>query len=295
MSDLKFKTYLRMIIGSQSTCAVRRLRWRTEKLILLAMSLFLFSLDSPVWAEPTPARPNIIFILSDDVGQGDIGCYGQKLIKTPNLDRMAAEGTRYTQAYSGTSICAPSRTSLMTGLHIGHSPVRGNHEIKAVSAFGAGQLPLPESTVTVAQILKSAGYATACTGKWGMGQFDTTGSPLKKGFDHFFGYNGQIQAHEYFPPALYLNDQRIELPENKGGAKKTYAPDLILKNTLDWVRAHIDDPNVVFLHAGTEGERAVYEAGHLPGAVWTEGYEDLAVDFSGVEVPNKERLSNDDI
>jgi arylsulfatase A-like enzyme len=120
--------------------------------------------------------------------------------------------------------------------------VRGNYEIKAMSAFGSGQLPLPESTVTVAQILKSAGYATACTGKWGMGQFDTTGSPLKKGFDHFFGYNGQVQAHEYFPPELYLNDQRIELPENKGSAKKTYAPDLILKDTLDWVRAHKDGP-----------------------------------------------------
>ena len=87
----------------------------------------------------------------------------------------------------------------------------------------------------MAETLKASGYATACTGKWGMGQFDTTGSPLKKGFDHFYGYNGQIQAHEYFPPELYLNDQRIELLENKGGAKKTYAPNLILKDTLDWV------------------------------------------------------------
>ena len=191
-------------------------------------------------------RPNIIFLLSDDVGQGDLGCYGQKLIQTPNLDRMAAEGTRYTQAYCGSSICAPSRTSLMTGWHAGHAPVRGNYEIKAVSAFGSGQLPLPASTVTVAQILKSAGYATACTGKWGMGQFDTTGSPLKKGFDHFFGYNGQVQAHEYFPPELYQNDQRIELPENKGGAKKTYAPDLILKDTLDWIRTHKDGPFFLF-------------------------------------------------
>lgn len=191
-------------------------------------------------------KPNIIFILSDDLAQGDLACYGQKLIQTPNLDRMAAEGTRFTQAYCGDSICAPSRTSLMTGLHTGHSPVRGNYEIPAKSAFGSGQLPLPESTVTVAQILKSAGYATACTGKWGMGQFDTTGSPLKKGFDHFYGYNGQIQAHEYFPPALYLNDQRIELPENKNGAKKIYAPDLILKDTLDWIRAHKDGPFFLF-------------------------------------------------
>src|SRR5688572_10436392 len=122
-------------------------------------------------------KPNIIFILSDDLAQGDVGCYGQKLIQTPNLDRMAREGTRFTQAYCGTTVCAPSRASLMTGLHTGHSPVRANWEI----APGEGQLPLPARTVTVAQVLKDAGYATACVGKWGMGMFDTTGSPLKKG------------------------------------------------------------------------------------------------------------------
>ena len=215
-------------------------------------------------------KPNIIFILSDDVAQGDLGCYGQKLIQTPNLDRMATEGTRYTQAYCGSSICAPSRTSLMTGLHPGHSPVRGNYEIKAKSAFGAGQLPLPESTVTVAQILKAAGYVTACTGKWGMGQFDTTGSPLKKGFDHFYGYNGQIQAHEYFPPELYLNDQRIELPENKNGAKKIYAPDLILKDTLDWVRAHKDGP--FFLYDATTLPHFRYEINDLGEYANREGW-----------------------
>jgi arylsulfatase A-like enzyme len=130
-------------------------------------------------AADTSAKPNIIFILADDLAQGDLGCYGQKLIKTPNLDRMAAEGTRYTQAYSGTSVCAPSRTSLLTGLHMGHSPVRSNRKFQAEnSPFGVGELPLPSTTLTVAQVLKQQGYATACMGKWGMGQFDTTGSPL---------------------------------------------------------------------------------------------------------------------
>ena len=157
-------------------------------------------------------RPNIIFILSDDLAQGDVGCYGQKLIQTPNLDRMAREGTRFTQAYCGTTVCAPSRTSLMTGLHTGHSPVRANWEI----APGEGQLPLPAETVTVAQMLKDAGYATACVGKWGMGMFDTTGSPLKKGFDHFFGYNCQRHAHSYFPTYLYRDAERFELPGNDG-------------------------------------------------------------------------------
>ena len=186
-----------------------------------------------------PARPNLIFILSDDLAQGDLGCYGQKLIRTPNLDRMAAEGTRYTQAYCGTTVCAPSRTSLMTGLHSGHSPVRGNWEIAA----GEGQLPLPAETVTVAGILQSAGYATACMGKWGMGMFGTTGSPLKKGFDHFFGYNCQRHAHSYFPTYLYRNDQRFDLPGNDGkGVGKTYAQDLIAQDVLDWVRQKKDQP-----------------------------------------------------
>src|SRR5262245_47363806 len=129
-------------------------------------------------------KPNIIFVLSDDLAQGDVGVYGQKLIQTPRLDRMAKEGTRYTQAYCGTTVCAPSRPALVTGRHCGHAPVRGTWEGPV-----EGQLPLPASTITVAQILKTAGYATMTAGKWGMGMFDTTGSPLKKGFDHEFGYN----------------------------------------------------------------------------------------------------------
>ena len=183
-------------------------------------------------------RPNIIFILSDDLAQGDVGCYGQKLIQTPNLDRMAAEGTRFTQAYCGTTVCAPSRTSLITGLHMGHSPVRANREIGT-----EGQLPLPAGTFTVAQLLKGAGYATACVGKWGMGMFDTTGSPLKKGFDHFFGYNCQRHAHSYFPTYLYNDDQRFTLEGNTGkGVGKIYAQNLIADETLKFVRENKGRP-----------------------------------------------------
>jgi arylsulfatase A len=137
------------------------------KLLSLALLLFAAVADA---AEPR--KPNIIFILSDDLAQGDIGCYGQNLIRTPNLDRMAKEGTRFTRGYCGTTVCAPSRTSLMVGQHTGHSPVRANREIKP-----EGQLPLPDGTITVARLLKETGYATACMGKWGMGMFDTTGSP----------------------------------------------------------------------------------------------------------------------
>ena len=223
---------------------------------LLALSVLLLS--AAVHAAPPP---NIIFILSDDLAQGDLGCYGQKLIRTPNLDRMAAEGTRFTQAYCGTSVCAPSRASLMTGLHSGHCPVRGNWEI----AKGEGQLPLPEATVTVAQILKGAGYATACTGKWGMGMFPTTGSPLKKGFDHFFGYNCQRHAHSYFPKYLWNNDKRVELDG------KTYAMDLIGQETLDWVRSHASSPFFLF-YAITlpHGKFEIDDLGQYKDKPWTQ-------------------------
>ena len=212
-------------------------------------------------------KPNIIFVLSDDLAQGDVGVYGQKLIATPNLDRMAAEGTRYTQAYCGTSVCAPSRTSLMTGLHSGHAPVRGNWEI----AKGEGQFPLPSSTVTIAQILKTSGYSTACMGKWGMGMFDTTGSPLKKGFDHFFGYNCQRHAHSYFPTYLYNDDKRFELEGNDGkGVGKTYAQNLIQEDVLKWVRTKKDEPFFLF-YAITlpHGQQEIDDLGIYADKPWT--------------------------
>lgn len=187
-------------------------------------------------------KPNLIFILSDDLAMGDVGAYGQKLIQTPHLDQLGREGTRYLQAYTGTSVCAPARTSLMTGLHMGHSPVRANHEIQP-----EGQMPLPEKTVTVAQLLKTQGYATAVIGKWGMGMFDTTGSPLKKGFDHFFGYNCQRHAHSYFPTYLWNNDRRFDLPGNDGKTVgQTYAQDLIADETLKWIRSVKDRPFFLF-------------------------------------------------
>jgi arylsulfatase A-like enzyme len=214
-----------------------------------------------------PSRPNIIFVLSDDLAMGDVGAYGQKLIKTPHLDRMAREGTRYTQAYCGTSVCAPSRASLITGLHSGHCPVRANWEI----APGEGQLPLPAETLTVAQVLKQAGYATACMGKWGMGMFNTTGSPLKKGFDHFFGYNCQRHAHSYFPTHLYRDDQRFDLPGNNGtNVGRTFAQELIQQDVEQWVRAQKDKPFFLF-YAITlpHGRHEIDHLGEYAKADWT--------------------------
>ncbi|MFZ9839214.1 MAG: arylsulfatase [Opitutaceae bacterium] len=221
-------------------------------------------------AVPLPAAappPNLIFILSDDLAQGDLGVYGQRLIRTPRLDRMAREGTRYTQAYSGTSVCAPSRASLLTGLHTGHSPIRGNWEIQP-----EGQLPLPAETPTVAEVLRRAGYATAAMGKWGMGMFDTSGSPLRKGFDHFFGYNCQRHAHSYFPTYLYRDDRRFELPGNTGtGVGPVYAQDLIQENVLRWVRAQRERPFFLF-YAITlpHGRFEINDLGDYAREPWTD-------------------------
>jgi arylsulfatase A len=214
--------------------------------VALSFAALLGAAESTVFAAATASKPNIIFVLSDDLAQGDVGCYGQKLIQTPNLDRMAREGTRYTQAYCGTTVCAPSRTSLMIGQHTGHSPIRANREIQP-----EGQMPLPAGTFTVAKLLKSAGYATASIGKWGMGMFDTTGSPLKNGIDHFYGYNCQRHAHSYFPTYLYNDDQRFDLPGNDGNTKvegkgAIYAQDLISNETLKFVRANKDRPFFLF-------------------------------------------------
>ncbi|HUQ72618.1 MAG TPA: arylsulfatase [Planctomycetaceae bacterium] len=211
-------------------------------------------------------KPNIVFILSDDLAQGDVGCYGQTKIKTPRLDRMAADGTRFTQAYCGTTVCAPSRSSLMTGLHMGHCPVRANREVQP-----EGQLPLPEGTYTVAKLLKSAGYATACCGKWGMGMFDTTGSPLKMGFDHFYGYNCQRHAHSYFPTYLYNDNRRFELPGNDGkGVGQTYAQNLIADETLKWVRNHRDRPFFLFYSITLpHGRHEIDDLGEYANTDWT--------------------------
>lgn len=226
-------------------------------------------------------KPNVVFILSDDLAQGDLGCYGQKLIETPSIDRMAAEGMRFTQAYCGTSVCAPSRTSLMTGLHSGHAPVRGNWEI----APGEGQYPLPAATVTVAEVLRTAGYRTACMGKWGMGMFETEGSPLKQGMERFFGYNCQRHAHSYFPTHLYDDAKRIELPGNDGkGVGKTYAQDLIQAAVLKWVREVKEQPFFLF-YAVTlpHGRHEIDDFGIYRDKPWTKEQKAYAAQVSRLD------------
>jgi len=194
----------------------------------------------------TARKPNIVYILADDLGYAEVGCYGQKKIKTPNIDRLAAQGMKFTQHYSGNPVCAPSRCTLMTGLHTGHSQVRGNKQVggaegwKLGSTIG-GQRPLEKGTVTVAKILQEAGYTTGAFGKWGLGVVDSTGDPQKQGFDHFYGYICQRQAHTYYPNHLW-NDGKVEhIPENENG-DNVYSHDRISEEARKFIRKYKDKP-----------------------------------------------------
>jgi arylsulfatase A-like enzyme len=208
-------------------------------------------------------RPNIVFILGDDLGYGDVGCYGQQRIKTPNIDRLAARGTRFTQFYAGSTVCAPSRCALMTGRHSGHGRVRGN-----------ALVPLRSTDVTVAEVLKHAGYSTGIVGKWGLGEPGTPGLPNRKGFDVWFGYLNQHHAHNYYPEFLWKNEQKYQLEGNqeKGNiAIKAvqYAPDLFDREALAFLDQHKSGPFLLFLtsilpHANNERGRAEGNGMEIP-------------------------------
>jgi arylsulfatase A len=177
-----------------------------KKQIVSLATLFLVAA-----AAQAAQKPNIIFIMCDDLGYGQVGCYGQQMIQTPHIDQMATEGLRLTDYYSGTAVCAPSRCALMTGKHVGHTYIRGNYEIKKTEHNESGQLPIPAETVTVAEKMKEAGYATACIGKWGLGYPMSEGDPLSQGFDFFAGYNCQRHAHNHYPGWVWRNHDKVEL------------------------------------------------------------------------------------
>ena len=221
------------------------------------------SRDTEQQAEAPSRHPNIIYILADDLGYGDLGCYGQKEIRTPNIDGLAAGGIRFTDHYAGSTVCAPSRCCLMTGLHTGHAYIRGNRQ-----ASQQGQEPIPPETLTVAELMKDAGYATGLVGKWGLGGPGTVGHPNRQGFDYFFGYLCQGHAHNYYPEFLYRNDERVPLEGNRvkqahyEGAgvayeKAQYSHDLMAKEALAFVDRNIDRPFFLYLsftipHANNE-------------------------------------------
>ena len=212
--------------------------------------------------------PNIVFIVADDLGYGDLGCYGQQTIQTPNIDRLAEEGRRYTQFYAGSTVCAPSRCALMTGLHTGHCLIRGNRK----------QNLRPED-ITIGEILKSARYSTAAIGKWGIGHEGSNGVPTKQGFDTFFGYLDQSHAHNYYPTFLIRDEERVQLRnvvtkegkhgQGKASEKVDYSHDLITEEALSFVRENADGPFFLYL-------------------AWTIPHANNEAGKQGMEVPDEE-------
>ena len=205
-----------------------------ERFVTLVRAMLLVGALSCVPANSVAAEssrpPNILFILTDDLGYGELGCYGQKTIKTPRIDRLAKESIQFTHAYSGSPVCGPSRTSLLTGLHTGHTEIRGNTTT-----------PLSTDRRTIGQMMKAAGYHTAVIGKWGMGHGGTTGSPSRHGFDESFGYLDHKHAHTYFTDHLYRNEQRVELE------KGSYSHDLFANEALRFIRDNRARPFFLFL------------------------------------------------
>ena len=234
--------------------------------------------------------PNIIFILADDLGYGDLGSYGQQSIQTPHLDRLAAEGVRFTDFYAGSTVCAPSRAVLMTGVHTGRNEIRGNREYQPM-----GQHPLSDETVTVAEVLKEAGYTTALIGKWGLGYPGSSGIPTSQGFDYFYGYLGQRHAHNYYPEFLFRNEERVPIegnriaeprPDGAGVAieRAHYSHDLFAEEALSFIKEHEGDPFFLYLaltiphtnnEAGREGME-VPDYGQYEGESWPDPQKGLA-------------------
>ncbi len=221
--------------------------------------------------EARGAKPNIIYIMADDLGYGDLGAYGQETLRTPNLDRLAANGLRFTDHYAGNTVCRPSRLYLWTGLHAGHAPIHSN----------AGY-QFQNDEPTVAELLKRAGYATGGIGKWAMGGVGTPGHPNKNGFDHWVGYLDQGRAHNYYPPYLWKNKSKLPLEGNvlmgKKGAKRrvakpdhrvTYSHDVMTDHALDWIRRHADGPflfhaHYTIPHANNQGGRVTGNGMEVP-------------------------------
>lgn len=229
------------------------------------------------FAAPPAQPPNIVMILADDLGYGDLGCYGQKVIRTPRLDRMASEGMRFTDFYAGCTVCAPSRCVLMTGRHMGHCHVRGNATGDMI------EQSLRAEDVTVAEAIKPARYATGMIGKWALGENQHPGHPLRKGFDTYFGYLNQVHAHNYWPDHLYRGRDKVALPNvvkqapaAYGGftsgwsiERKAYAPDLFIDETLKWLDAHKSGPFFLYLpftlpHANNEGTSNIGDGAEIP-------------------------------
>ena len=200
--------------------------------------VFIFFIGFSVTAKE---QPNIVYILADDLGYNDLSCYGQELFSTPNIDKLAENGLKFTQHYSGSTVCAPSRSSLLTGQHTGHTFIRGNKEVRP-----EGQHPLEAEAYTLAEALQDAGYVTGAFGKWGLGYPGSEGDPNNQGFDEFFGYNCQRLAHHYYPYHLWHNQEKIMLEGNEGFKTAQYGPDVIHEQALKFLENNKDKPFFMF-------------------------------------------------
>jgi arylsulfatase A len=232
------------------------------KLLHLGLVACIMALHVAQCALPAD-KLNVVFILADDLGWGELGCYGQQKIPTPNIDRLAAEGMRFTQHYSGAPVCAPSRCVLMTGKHLGQAEVRGNQQARLkFPQFDEGQYPLSDSALTFPLLLQQAGYATGAMGKWGLGPVGSTGEPNRKGFDLFFGYNCQAVAHSFYPPHLWRNAEKVIINQKPipGHAKQpdgevqladwigeTYAPRLMIAEAEKFIASQATRPFFLYL------------------------------------------------
>lgn len=223
----------------------------------MAACLLLLLTGATGWTDtPTTQRPpNVVIFLADDLGYGELGCYGQKWIKTPNIDRLASEGMKFSNFYSGNAVCAPSRCCLMTGKHPGHAYVRNNGDPKDLQHLKErhgwefpGQNPIPSEEVTLAEVLKQRGYATAAIGKWGLGHFGTTGDPNAQGFDLFYGFNCQRHAHNHYPKFLWRNRAKESLPGNDRTLHgETYSQDRFTEVAIEFIQEHRDQPFLLYM------------------------------------------------
>ena len=213
-------------------------------LLLLCLILLIRCKNTPTKIVKS-SPPNIILIMADDLGYGDVGVYGQSLFPTPNIDRLAKGGIRFLQHYSGSTVCAPSRSALMTGQHSGHTFIRGNLE-KGFTLDNEGQYPLAAEELTIAEVLKEANYRTGAFGKWGLGYPGSEGDPNFQGFDQFYGYNCQRVAHNYYPTHLWNNQKKEKLRGNDGATTETYAPELIHQKALSFLEENKESPFFMF-------------------------------------------------
>lgn len=277
--------------ASQRSKLVKRtsniLSMKLEGLLLLFCCLTFFACKTvPITQQKTTKQPNIIFIMSDDQGYADLGCYGSTFVKTPHLDQMAREGMRFTQVYAGSPVCAPTRCVLLTGKHSGYITRRDNRTTDDIDKpfMKRKLIPLNPTDYTFGEMMQAAGYKTGAFGKWGLGNPGTTGTPDQQGFDEFYGYIDQVHAHSYYTDFLMHNTDTLAIPENKNGQRKVYAHDLIADKALDFIKENQANPFFLYLPYTTpHGKYEVPDNSLYANQPWVEKVKNYAAMISRMD------------